>query len=227
MIDASASLAGRLAAVREAIATAARAAGRDPGAVTLVAVSKTHPVAAVMAAYAAGQRSFGENRVQEAAGKYPALRATHPDIELHLIGPLQTNKAEDAVALFDVIETLDRPKLAEALAKAMAKLGRRPRLLVQVNTGEEPQKAGVAPAALAELLTLARDRLALPVVGLMCIPPVDEPAAPHFQLLAELGRRHGLPLLSMGMSGDYELAVQLGATHVRVGTAIFGARPPA
>ena len=227
MIDASAGLAGRLAAVREAIATAARAAGRDPGAITLVAVSKTHPVAAVMAAYAAGQRSFGENRVQEAAGKYPALRAAHPELKLHLIGPLQTNKAEDAVALFDVIETLDRPKLAEALAKAMAKVGRRPRLLVQVNTGEESQKAGVAPAALAELLALARDRLALPVVGLMCIPPVDEPAAPHFQLLAELGRRHGLPLLSMGMSGDYELAVQLGATHVRVGTAIFGSRPPA
>ncbi len=218
------SIAERFAEVRQRIAAAARQAGRDPAAVTLVAVAKTHPADAVRAALATGQRVFGENRVQEAQGKYPALKAAFSDLELHLIGPLQTNKAEAAVALFDVIQTLDRPKLAQALAKAMAKTGRRPRLLVEVNTGAEPQKAGVAPADLDALLSLARD-LDLPVVGLMCIPPLDEPAAPHFQLLAELARRHGLAEVSMGMSGDYETAVTLGATCVRVGSALFGARP--
>ncbi len=225
MTETPTSLAARLDAVRQRIAASARAAGRDPATVTLIAVAKTHPADAVVEALAAGQQVFGENRVQEAQGKYPALRAAHPALALHLIGPLQTNKAEDAVALFDVIQTLDRPKLAQALAKAMTKLGRRPRLLLQVNTGEEPQKAGVAPRELAALLALARDELGLPVVGLMCIPPADEPAAPHFQLLAELAQRHALPELSMGMSGDYETAVALGATQVRVGSAIFGSRP--
>lgn len=218
------SIAARFAEVRQRIATAARQAGRNPADVTLVAVAKTHPAEAVSAALATGQRVFGENRVQEAQGKYPALKADFPDLALHLIGPLQTNKAEDAVALFDVIQTLDRPKLAHALAKAMAKTGRRPLLYVEVNTGAEPQKAGVAPAELGALLDLARE-LALPVVGLMCIPPLDEPAAPHFQLLAELAKQHGLAGLSMGMSGDYETAVALGATCVRVGSALFGARP--
>jgi len=216
-------LAGRLAAVQARIAAAARAAGREPGQVCLVAVSKTHDEAAVRAAMAAGQQVFGENRVQEATGKFARLRGEAKDLELHLVGPLQTNKAEDAVAVFDVIQSLDRPKLAEALAKAMRKLERRPRCFLQVNTGAEPQKAGVAPAAVGELLQAAR-ALDLPVTGLMCIPPVDEPPAPHFQLLRELGQRHGLAALSMGMSGDFETAIRLGATHVRVGTAIFGER---
>jgi len=217
-------IAARLATVRTRLAAACEAVGRSPDDVTLVAVAKTPGAAAVAAALAAGQQVFGENRVQEAAGKYPDLRPAHPALELHLIGPLQTNKAEDAVALFDVIQTLDRPKLAQALARAMQKSGRRPRLFLQVNTGEEPQKAGVAPAEAGALLALARDALALPVEGLMCIPPADEPAAPHFRLLAEMAARLGLAGLSMGMSGDYETAVRLGATHVRIGTAIFGQR---
>jgi len=216
-------LARRLAAVRARLAAAAQAAGRSPGDVHLVAVSKTHGESAVRAALAAGQRLFGENRVQEAAGKFPALRTANPDLELHLIGPLQTNKAEDAVALFDVIQSLDRPKLLQALAKAMDKLGRRPTCFAQVNTGAEPQKAGVAPDGLPALLAEARE-LGVAVTGLMCIPPVDEPPAPHFQLLRELADRHELPCLSMGMSGDFETAIRLGATHVRVGTAIFGER---
>ncbi len=178
----------------------------------------------IEAALVAGQRHFGENRVQEAAAKFPALRATHPDLRLHLIGPLQTNKAEGAVALFDVIHSLDRPKLAKALASAMAKLGRRPDLIIQVNTGEEPQKAGVAPHELPGLVALARDRLGLSITGLMCIPPVEEPPAPHFALLAKLAARHGLPLLSMGMSDDFPTAIAMGATHVRVGSRIFGRR---
>jgi PLP dependent protein len=216
-------LIGRLAAVRARIAAAAAVAGRRPDDINLVAVSKTHDEAAVRAVLAAGQRLFGENRVQEAEGKFAALRAEQSAIELHLIGPLQTNKAEQAVALFDVIQSLDRPKLVHALAKAIDKVGRRPRCLIQVNSGAEPQKAGVAPADLDALLREART-LGLEVTGLMCIPPVDEPAAPHFQLLRELATRHALPSLSMGMSVDFETAIRLGATHVRLGTAIFGER---
>jgi hypothetical protein len=217
------SLAENLAAVRKRLAAAAAGAGRRPAEITLVAVSKSHGGAAVRAALAAGQRVFGENRVQEAAGKFAALRSEGSDLELHLVGPLQTNKAEQAVALFDVIQSLDRPKLALALARAGEKTGRLPRCFVQVNTGAEPQKAGVDPTALAALLVETRG-LGLAVEGLMCIPPVEQPPAPHFQLLRELGERHGLRALSMGMSADFEPAIRLGATHVRVGTAIFGAR---
>ncbi|RJF81406.1 YggS family pyridoxal phosphate-dependent enzyme [Azospirillum cavernae] len=216
---------GRLAAVRAAIAQTSAACGRDSGAPTLVAVSKTHPAEAVAEALAAGQRVFGENRVQEAKGKFPDLKASFPDLELHLIGPLQTNKVKDAVALFDVIQTLDRPKLAEALAEEMVKSGRRPRCLIEVNTGEEPQKAGIPPAEVESFLADCRDRLGLPVTGLMCIPPVDEEPAMHFALLSEMARRLGLAEVSMGMSGDFETAIRFGATHVRVGTAIFGSRP--
>ena len=206
---------------------AARKAAIKPAAMTqLVAVSKTVPEAGIREALAAGQRLFGENRVQEAQGKYPALKREFPDLELHLIGPLQTNKVKDAGALFDVIQTLDRPKLADALADARDKSGRSPRLFLQVNTGEEPQKAGVLPREVAALIAHAR-KLELPLEGLMCIPPVDDDAAPHFAFLAKLARDHGLSQLSMGMSGDFELAVRFGATHVRVGTAIFGTRSKA
>ena len=221
-----AAIAANLAAVRERIAAAARAAGRDPAAITLVAVGKTHPSPWIEAAYAAGQKVFGENRVQEAEGKFPALKQAHPDLVLHAIGPLQTNKVPAAVALFDVIETVDRAKLARALAKEMAKSGRRPVCFVQVNTGEEPQKAGALPEEADDLIALARDELGLPVEGLMCIPPIDEEPALHFALLREIARRNGLAKLSMGMSGDYETAIRFGATHVRVGTAIFGPRAP-
>jgi pyridoxal phosphate enzyme (YggS family) len=217
-------IAANLAAVGERIAAAARSAGRKPESVRLVAVSKTHGAAAVRAAIAAGHRLYGENRVQEAAAKYPALRAAFPDLALHLIGPLQTNKVRDAVALFDVIETLDRPRLAAALADEMAKSGRRPPLFIEVNTGEEPQKAGVLPEAADAFVGECRDRLGLPVIGLMCVPPLDEAPAPHFALLREIARRTGLEFLSMGMSADFEMAIRFGATHVRVGTAIFGAR---
>jgi hypothetical protein len=217
-------IAANLAAVRERIAAAAKAAGRAPESVNLVAVSKTHPAAAVRAALAAGQRRFGENRVQEAEAKYPALREEFPDLALHLIGPLQTNKVKDAVALFDVIESVDRLRLAEALAKEMERSGRRPPCLVEVNTGEEPQKAGTPPAEADAFVRDCRERLELPVVGLMCVPPVDEEPAPHFALLREIARRTGLDLLSMGMSADFETAIRFGATHVRVGTAIFGTR---
>jgi hypothetical protein len=175
------------------------------------------------AALHAGQRVFGENRVQEAAAKWPALRAEWPGLELHLIGPLQSNKTGEAVALFDVIETVDRPKLAATLAGEMARAGRWPPCLIQVNTGEEPQKAGVAPAEAPALIELART-LKLPLKGLMCIPPAGQPPAPHFALLARIAGRHGLDWLSMGMSGDFETAIRLGATHVRVGSAIFGER---
>lgn len=215
----------RLEAVRRSIAETCAAAGRDSGAVTLVAVSKTHPAEAAEEALAAGQRVFGENRVQEAKAKFPALKERFPDLELHLIGPLQTNKVKEAVALFDVIQTVDRPKLAEALASEMAKTGRWPRCLIEVNTGEEPQKAGIPPREVDAFLAACRDTWNLPVTGLMCIPPVDEEPAMHFALLAEMARRAGLPDVSMGMSGDYETAIRFGATHVRVGTAIFGARP--
>lgn len=199
----------------------AAADGRE---VTLVAASKRQPDERIDAALNAGQRLFGENRVQEAQARWADRREVYPDLELRLIGPLQTNKAEDAIALFDVIETLDRPKLARELAKAMEKVGKRPRLLVQVNTGEEPQKAGVIPAELPGLLETAREQYGLEPVGLMCIPPADEPAGPHFALLAKLAARHGLTEVSMGMSGDFETAARFGATHVRVGTALFGAR---
>ena len=217
-------IAARLAEVNARIGAAARAAGRDPAAVALVAVSKTQPESAIAEALAAGQRLFGENRVQEAKAKYPALRQRVPDLRLHLIGHLQTNKAEEAVALFDLVETVDRAKLAEALAKAMLKLGRRIPVYVQVNTGEEPQKGGVAPLE-AEALVAQCRALGLDVKGLMCIPPLDDEPAPHFALLADMARRFGLAEISMGMSGDFETAIRLGATHVRVGTAIFGARP--
>lgn len=212
-----------LSATRARIAEAARAAGRDPGSVALVAVSKTHPAEAVAQALAAGQLLFGENRVQEAAAKFPALRAAHPRLRLHLIGPLQTNKARDAVRLFDRIESLDRPRLAEALAAAAAKEGRAPDCLIQVNTGREPQKAGCAPEDAAALLAHARG-LGLLVPGLMCIPPAEGDPAPHFALLADMARDLGLAVLSMGMSGDYPAAIAAGATHVRVGSAIFGTR---
>jgi len=213
-----------IGAVRARIADAARGAGRDASGVTLVAVSKTFGADAVQAALDAGQRVFGENRVQEAAAKFPALKASHPDLELHLIGPLQTNKAREAVALFDVIESVDREKLARELAKEMARAGRRPRLYVQVNIGEEPQKAGVAPGELDALLEACRG-LGLAIEGLMCIPPADQPPAPFFASLRELAARHALPVASMGMSGDYAEAIAQGATHVRVGSAIFGVRP--
>jgi pyridoxal phosphate enzyme (YggS family) len=225
-LDLAPGLRERLAAVRDRMAAAARAAGRAAADVTLVAVSKTHDADAISSAIAAGQRVFGENRVQEAQAKYPALKAAHPDLMLHLIGPLQSNKAKEAVALFDVIETVDRPKLADALAREMERAGRRPRCFIQVNTGEEPQKAGVLPAAADAFIAECRERWRLPVVGLMCIPPLDQEPSPHFALLREIARRHGLPELSMGMSADYEVAIRLGATYVRVGTAIFGGRPP-
>lgn len=213
-----------LAGIRAAIAAAATEAGRDPADVALVAVSKVQPDERVRAALAAGHRLYGENRVQEAQRRWSPLKAEFSDIRLHLIGPLQTNKAADAVALFDAIETVDRPKLARALAGEMEKQGRRPDCLIQVNTGEEPQKAGVMPADLPGLLTICREECGLPVRGLMCIPPVEENPALHFALLAELAARNGLKTLSMGMSGDYETAVRHGATHVRVGSAIFGER---
>ena len=214
----------RLAEVRARIDAAAKSVDRAPTEITLVAVSKTHGADRVRELLAAGHRVFGENRVQEAEEKYPALKTEFADIELHLIGPLQTNKARDAVSLFDVIQSVDREKLAVALAKEMARVGRQPECYVQVNTGEEPQKAGIAPADLDAFVASCRDVHKLPVVGLMCIPPVDEEPALHFALLAKMAARLGLPKVSMGMSADYETAVRLGATHVRVGTALFGSR---
>jgi pyridoxal phosphate enzyme (YggS family) len=213
-----------LAEVKQRIAEAARQTGRAASDVTLVAVSKTHGPERVLELLEAGHRVFGENRVQEAQEKYPALKARYPDLELHLIGPLQTNKARDAVALFDVIQSVDRERLAAALAKEMARSGKRPACFIQVNTGEEVQKAGILPADLDAFVASCRDGHKLPLVGLMCIPPVDEEAALHFALLAKMAQRNGLTRLSMGMSADYELAVRLGATHVRVGSALFGAR---
>jgi pyridoxal phosphate enzyme (YggS family) len=217
-------IAANLAAVRGRIVSAARTAGRPGDDVALVAVSKTQPASAVREALVAGHRVFGENRVQEAQAKYPGLREAFPDLTLHLIGPLQTNKVRDAVALFDVIETLDRPRLAEALAREMERTGRRLPCLIEVNTGEEAQKSGVMPAAADDFIVECRDRLELPIVGLMCVPPLDEEPSPHFALLREIALRAGLKLLSMGMSADFETAIRFGATHVRVGTAIFGAR---
>ncbi len=220
-------IAGNLAAVRRRIAEAAAAAGRQAAEVTLVAVSKTHDAATIARAIAAGQRVFGENRVQEAQAKYPPLKEAHPDLVLHLIGPLQTNKVREAVGLFDVIETLDRKRLAEAVARELERSARRPALFVQVNTGEEPQKAGVPPAEAEAFIDDCRTRLGLAIAGLMCIPPVDEEPSLHFALLREIARRRGIGALSMGMSADYEVAIRFGATHVRVGTAIFGPRPVA
>ncbi|MCZ0736069.1 YggS family pyridoxal phosphate-dependent enzyme [Phreatobacter sp. AB_2022a] len=214
----------RLAEVKHAIAEAARAAARPADAVTLVAVSKTFPAEAIEPALIAGQRVFGENYVQEAKEKWPALRERHPGVELHMIGPLQSNKARDAVQLFDVIESLDRTSLAKELAKEMARQQRRPTLLVQVNTGAEPQKGGVLPEQVDAFLAECRDQHGLAVSGLMAIPPADEPPAPHFALLTTIARRNGLAIVSMGMSADYQQAIAMGATHVRVGSAIFGAR---
>jgi pyridoxal phosphate enzyme (YggS family) len=223
-----ATVASRLAAIRQQVVDAAATSGRGPDAVTLVAVAKTFPAEAVLEALAAGQRHFGENRVQEGMAKYPALRETHPDLVLHLIGPLQTNKVKQAVTHFDVIHTLDRDSLAKELAREFDKSDRRLPCFVQVNTGEEPQKAGCRPQE-ADAFIAACRALNLPVVGLMCIPPAEEEPAPHFALLNKIAKRNGLDQLSMGMSGDFETAVMLGATHVRVGSAIFGGRsyPPA
>lgn len=209
--------------VRTVIAKTAQAYDRDPVSVTLVAVSKKQPQEKLMEALALGHRVFGENRVQEAQEHWAALKSQYPDLSLHLIGPLQTNKAKEAVALFDVIETVDRPDIVRALAKEMKKQNRFPACLVQVNTGEEEQKAGVLPSDLPTLLDLCKEE-GLPVSGLMCIPPVDDPAAVHFAFLRKLACRHGLPRLSMGMSADYEQAIPLGASYVRVGTALFGER---
>jgi pyridoxal phosphate enzyme (YggS family) len=214
----------RLAEVRERIARAARDAGRDPRDVTLVCVSKTFPARDILPVLEAGERIFGENRVQEVLEKWPELRAAYPGVELHLIGPLQSNKAHDAVGIFDVIETVDRDKIARTIADAIQKAARHPRLYVQVNTGAEPQKAGVLPEDADAFLTSCRKTYGLEISGLMCIPPVDDQASPHFALLSLIAARNGLKFLSMGMSSDFELAIQLGATHVRVGSAIFGAR---
>jgi hypothetical protein len=214
-----------LAAVKARIAAAAKAAGRAADDVTLVAIGKVHGAERMLAALEAGHRVFGENRIKEAETKWPPLKAAVPGIALHLVGPLQTNKVRQAVALFDVIQTVDRTKLARALADEMARVGRRLPCFIQVNTGEEPQKSGVMPADAGALISHCIDELALPVVGLMCLPPIDEEASLHFSLLADVARRHGLDQLSMGMTADYEIAIRFGATHVRIGTAIFGARP--
>jgi pyridoxal phosphate enzyme (YggS family) len=214
-----------LAKVRAEIARACADARRDPASVTLVAISKTFGAEAIEPVVAAGQRVFGENRVQEAKAKWPAFKERYPGIELHLVGPLQSNKAKEAVALFDAIHSVDRPSLAEALAKEIGKQGRAPTLFVEVNTGAEPQKAGVLPEATDAFLKTCRADYGLIIAGLMCIPPADEPPAPHFALTAKIAQRNGLALLSMGMSADFPVAIAFGATHVRVGTAIFGGRP--
>lgn len=214
----------QLHAVRTKIANAEREARREPGAVTLVAVSKTFAAEDIRPVIEAGQRVFGENRVQEAQGKWPSLREDFPDLELHLIGPLQSNKAKEAVALFDVIETVDREKIAAELSREMTRQGRTPRLYVQVNTGSEPQKAGIEPREAVAFVKRCRDVHGLAIEGLMCIPPADENPGPHFALLEKLAREAGVAKLSMGMSGDYETAIAFGATSVRVGSAIFGSR---
>jgi PLP dependent protein len=210
--------------IRARIAAAEAAAKRPAGSTRLVTVSKTYAAADILPVIEAGHRMFGENRVQEAQGKWPELKARFPDIELHLIGPLQSNKAREAVALFDCIHTIDRPKIAAAIAAACAKQGRTPQLFVQVNTGEEPQKAGIAPKETAAFVAMCREQLQLEIAGLMCLPPVEEEAAVHFAFLAKQARELGLAGLSMGMSADFETAIAFGATHVRVGSAIFGAR---
>jgi hypothetical protein len=213
-----------LSAVRAQIERACAEAGRDPASVTLVAVAKTFGPDAIAPVIAAGQRVFGENRVQEAKGKWPALMAAHPGIELHMIGPLQSNKVREAVALFDAIHSVDRPSLCEALAKEQARTARRPLLFIEINTGAEPQKAGVLPQDADAFLARCGDEYGLRISGLMCIPPHDEAPAPHFALTAKIARRNGLELLSMGMSADFPAAIAMGATHIRVGTAIFGQR---
>jgi pyridoxal phosphate enzyme (YggS family) len=214
----------RLDAVRAEIARACKDGGRDPAEVTLVAVSKTFAAEAIEPVIAAGQRVFGENRVQEAKGKWPALLEKHSGISLHLIGPLQSNKAKEAVALFDAIHSVDRASLCEALAKEIAKQGRQPLLFAEINTGAEPQKAGVLPQDADAFLTACRETYGLTMSGLMCIPPADEAPGPHFALTAKIAKRNGLKLLSMGMSADFAVAISLGATHVRIGSAIFGGR---
>ena len=214
----------RLASVRREIAQACADARRDPAGVTLVAVSKTFGPEAIAPVLGAGQRVFGENRVQEATAKWPALRAKHPATELHLVGPLQSNKAREAVALFDAIHSVDRPSLCQALAKEIARQGRTPLLFVEVNTGGEPQKSGVLPQEADAFVERCRDTYGLAIAGLMCLPPLDEPPAPHFALTREIARRNRLALISMGMSADFAVAIAFGATHVRIGTAIFGER---
>src|SRR5437660_7337446 len=213
-----------LAKVRDQIARACAEARRDPATVTLVAVSKTFGADAIESVIAAGQRVFGENRVREAKAKWPPLRSRHPGLELQLIGPRQSNKAREAVALFDAIHSVDRPSVCEALAKEIGRQQRFPQLFVQLNTGEEPQKAGVAPGEADAFIASCRDKYGLQISGLMCIPPLDEPPAPHFALTAKIAARNGLPNLSMGMSADFATAIMLGATHSRIGSAIFGHR---
>jgi pyridoxal phosphate enzyme (YggS family) len=218
-------IAAALAAVQGEIAQACRDANRDPASVTLIAVSKTFGADAIEPAIAAGQRVFGENRVQETKAKWPDMRARHRDLSLHLIGPLQSNKTKEAVALFDAIHSVDRQSLCEALAKEIGKQGRSPELFVEINTGAEPQKAGILPDDADAFLRACRDNYGLTISGLMCIPPFDEAPAPHFALTAKIAARNGLKLLSMGMSADFTTAIAFGATHVRVGSAIFGTRP--
>ena len=215
----------RLAEAQAKIAAAARGAHRDPAEVKLIAVSKTFGAPEILPVLQAGHRLYGENRVQEAKGKWPQLKTQFPDLKLHLIGPLQSNKAKEAVELFDAIHSIDRPKIARSIAEEMQRQGKRLELFIQVNTGEEPQKAGVLPAGLPALAALCRDELALEIAGLMCIPPLEEEPAIHFAFLEKLAAENGFGQLSMGMSDDYETAVQFGATHVRVGSAIFGTRP--
>jgi PLP dependent protein len=219
-----AATAGSLAQVQSEVGRACADAGRDPASVTLIAVSKTHQAETIEPVIAAGQRVFGENRVQEAKSKWPALTAAHPGIALHLIGALQSNKAKEAVALFDAIHTVDRPSIAEALAKEIARQDRHPLLFVEINTGAEPQKAGVLPEQADAFVTTCRESYGLEIAGLMCIPPFEEAPGPHFALTAKIAARNGLKLLSMGMSADFATAIAFGATHVRVGTAIFGER---
>jgi len=218
------SIVERYNAAKASIARAAKDCGRDPASVTLICVTKTFPADDVAPLLEAGHRVFGENRVQEALSKWPPLREKYPDIELHLIGPLQSNKTREAVELFDVIESVDREKIAKALSEEIARTGKRPRLFVQVNTGAEPQKAGVLPENADSFLAACLDAYGLQIEGLMCVPPLDQQASPHFALLADIAARNGIAELSMGMSSDFELAIQLGATYVRVGSAIMGER---
>jgi len=222
---ASIGIAAALAQVKGEIAAACRNAKRDPNSVSLVAVTKTFATDAIEEAIAAGQKLFGENRVQESKAKWPALKDKYPDVALHLIGPLQSNKAKEAMGLFDAIHSVDRPSICEALAKEIGKLGRSPLLFVEINTGAEPQKAGVLPEQADAFLKTCRDTYGLTISGLMCIPPLEEAPAPHFALTAKIAERNGLKLLSMGMSADFATAIEFGATHVRVGSAIFGVRP--
>jgi len=227
MPGASHTIADALADVKRQMASACREANRDPASVTLIAVGKTFPAETIEQAIVSGHRVFGENRVQETKAKWPALREKYPDLELHLIGPLQSNKAKEAVAMFEAIHSVDRPSICEALAKEIARQGRAPKLFVEINTGAEPQKAGILPENADAFLRDCRDVYGLTIDGLMCIPPFDEAPAPHFALTAKIAARNGLTLLSMGMSSDFEIAIEFGATHVRVGSAIFGARSPA